>query len=366
MARRGDGVYQRGHTWWLDFTHQDERHYVRIGRNISKTAAREIASVKRAAILKGEAGIGRKRRDLPFDQAKEAFVAWARTNLKPRTAVSYAECLTRLSESALFAGKRLGQITAWAVERYKQERAKKARVRVNRELAVLKAVFNRMRDWKKYEGENPVAGVEFLKEPRTRLRYLEPEEEKALLDAATENRSKALRYVILVGIHAGLRIPSEALSLRWIDVDLRRGVLTVPASYAKNGCTRSVPMNSVLRAAFAELKKATTDELVFIGAGGKPLKGIRNAFEAACAAANLKDVTPHTLRHTFASRLAMAGVDLRTIQELGGWKTLALVERYAHLSPSHKAEAVERIAKDFPTVFTTPDPCGEQLKSVSV
>ena len=48
---------------------------------------------------------------------------------------------------------------------------------------------------------------------------------------------------------------------------------------------------------------------------------------------------------TFASRLAMAGVDLRTIQELGGWKTLSMVQRYAHLSPSHKAEAVERIAK---------------------
>jgi site-specific recombinase XerD len=76
-------------------------------------------------------------------------------------------------------------------------------------------------------------------------------------------------------------------------------------------------------------------------------------FMKACERAKLTDVTPHVLRHTFASRLAMAGVDLRTIQELGGWQSLKMVERYAHLSPSHKAEAVERLAH-FTTLFTPP------------
>jgi site-specific recombinase XerD len=85
-----------------------------------------------------------------------------------------------------------------------------------------------------------------------------------------------------------------------------------------------------------------------------PYRSIRSTFEDACARAKLADVGPHTLRHTFASRLAMAGVDLRTIQELGGWATLKMVERYAHLSPKHKAEAVERIAENFPTEITTP------------
>ena len=63
-------------------------------------------------------------------------------------------------------------------------------------------------------------------------------------------------------------------------------------------------------------------------------------------------MTPHVLRHTFASRLAMAGADLRTIQKLGGWQSLKMVERYAHLSPSHKSEAVERLANST-TVITT-------------
>ena len=81
---------------------------------------------------------------------------------------------------------------------------------------------------------------------------------------------------------------------------------------------------------------------------------MRTAFENACKRALLDGVTLHTLRHTFASRLAMAGVDLRTIQELGGWSDLNMVQRNSHLSPSHKAEAVERIAQNSPTVFTTP------------
>lgn len=59
------------------------------------------------------------------------------------------------------------------------------------------------------------------------------------------------------------------------------------------------------------------------------------------------------LRHAFASRLATASLDPRTIQELGGWASLEMLERYTHPGPTYKAEAVERIAQNFPTVFTT-------------
>ena len=65
-------------------------------------------------------------------------------------------------------------------------------------------------------------------------------------------------------------------------------------------------------------------------------------------------MTPHALRHTFAGRLVMAGVNLRAVQELGGWSSPDLVQRYAHLNDAHKAEAVERISADhYPTGFPT-------------
>ena len=81
MARHGDGIYQRGKTWWLDFRHQGQRHVALLGKGINRTVARELAAVKRAAILKGEAGIGGpKRKDLPFTEAADKFLEWAEAN----------------------------------------------------------------------------------------------------------------------------------------------------------------------------------------------------------------------------------------------------------------------------------------------
>src|SRR5437867_4144632 len=142
MARRGEGIYRRGTTWWLDFLHQGERHYVRLGRNISRTVAGELAAVKRAAILKGEAGIGRKRKDLPFEKAAELFKAWAETNKRRRTAAFYEHCVSKLKKT--FEGGTLGAITPFLVEKHKRTRAEEAGpVAANRELATLKVLFNR-------------------------------------------------------------------------------------------------------------------------------------------------------------------------------------------------------------------------------
>ena len=161
--------------------------------------------------------------------------------------------------------------------------------------------------------------------------------------------------MILVGMHAGLRLLSEGMTLRWADVDLKRKLVTVQAAYAKSGKTRTVPLNTPLLAALTMLRQRAQEgaEYVFARPDGWPYRSIRTTFHTACERAGLKDVTPHVLRHTFASRLAMAGVDPRTIQELGGWASLEMVQRYTHLSPTHEAEAVERIAQNSPTVFTT-------------
>jgi integrase len=353
MARRGDGIYQRGRTWWLDFVHEGKRSYVKLGKGITRTVAGEIAVVKRGQVLKGEAGIGGKRKDLTFDQAKAEFLKWAEANKRPRTARTYRQCLESLEQ--FFKGKRLGEISPFDLERYKRARIDAGvTVMVNRELQCFRAMVNRCRDWGKYEGANPAVKVKPLKESQGRLRYLEPEEEGRLLAAAHE----PLRTIILTGIYAGLRVESEALTLRRPSVDLKRGLLTVESAYAKSGKARTIPLNRPLRAALAALlAQERAGEWVFVTREGSPFRSIRTAFQTACRRAGLKGVTPHVLRHTFASRLVMARVDLRTVQELGGWSTLDLVQRYAHLSPAHKAEAVERIAiveNNSPTLFTTP------------
>ena len=96
-------------------------------------------------------------------------------------------------------------------------------------------------------------------------------------------------------------------------------------------------------------------ERVFVKRHGvSRLRSNKTAFMAACRRAKLSGVTPHVLRYTFASRLAMAGTDVRTIQELGGWRSIKMVERYAHLSDDHKRAASEGLSRGkMDTVFPT-------------
>ena len=345
MARRGDGLYLRGSVWYLDCRIAGQRHVTKLGKGINRTVAGELASVKRSAILRGEAGIGKKKRDLSFDEARKRFETWAMSNKKPGTAQAYRECLRRLSES--FTGKHLSEVSPFLVEKHKQRRIQAgARVRANRELATLKAVFNRCREWKLFEGDNPVTSVKMVKEPRQRLRFLEREEEARLLVECHE----PLRTLVLMGTNCGLRLKSEALTLRWADVDMGRRTLTVAAAYAKSGTSRTVSLNSVILDALARLPKRS--EFVFAKPNGTPYHAIRG-FREACRRAELTNVTPHSTRHTFATRLVENGVDLRTVQELGGWATLSQLQRYAHVSPSRKAEAVEGLVQNFTTLFTT-------------
>ena len=92
---------------------------------------------------------------------------------------------------------------------------------------------------------------------------------------------------------------------------------------------------------------------IFVGRAGEPLLSARHWFEEAVKKAGIKDFTWHHLRHTFASRLIMAGVDITTVAALMGHKKIQMTMRYAHLAPAHKLGAVERLcatASDGPGV----------------
>lgn len=241
--------------------------------------------------------------------------------------------------SARFAGRTLDEITPAEVEKIKAERLATVKAStVNREVGFLKHVFNvAIRDDK--TDRNPIAKVRMLKEPSGRVRYLTDEEETRLLKAlATE----ADRRRVTMLLHTGLR-KSEFLGLRWNHVDFKACVLTIPRS--KNGEARHVPMTSVVREILTRLPRPLDKTaLVFPNnAPGPDLRWAEKTFPGAVSAAQIEDFRFHDLRHTFASRLAMAGVDLLTLKELGGWKTLAMVERYAHLSPGHRQSAIERL-----------------------
>jgi integrase len=144
------------------------------------------------------------------------------------------------------------------------------------------------------------------------------------------------------------------MNLRWQDVDMLTAFVTVPQS--KNGRARRVPINSAVRGVMLDLgtgRQHPDDpaERVFPGCPKQADKFFPKAIERAKVALRQAGAEPsrldayvwHSDRHTFASRLVMAGVDLLTIKELGGWRTLAMVQRYAHLAPGHLHAAVERL-----------------------
>jgi integrase len=196
---------------------------------------------------------------------------------------------------------------------------------------------------RKREDNGRVRFLNQFKPAETDLDYLKPRvDEESRLRAVISKRFPSHMPEFEIALHTGMR-PSEQYGLTWERVDLVRKLVTI--SRSKNGVTRHIPLNSVALSAFNELHARSQGEgRVFVNMHGGPLKGYKHWFDDAVSEAGVTGFTWYCLRHTFASRLVMAGVDLRTVAELMGHKTIQMTMRYAHLAPAHKLAAVERLA----------------------
>jgi site-specific recombinase XerD len=189
---------------------------------------------------------------------------------------------------------------------------------------------------------NPARLIRQRKEDNARLRYLSAEE-VAKLRGIIQERYPHYVPAFDFALNTGIRL-SEQYKLTWENVDLERKSIVLRDT--KNGSDRHVPLNRVAVSALEEAKKhwdKSPTSRVFRSVHGKDTNTSRSWYEPAVEAAKLSDVVWHTLRHTFISNLMMAGVDVRTVQELAGHKTISMTIRYAHLAPAHKQEAVERL-----------------------
>jgi len=187
----------------------------------------------------------------------------------------------------------------------------------------------------------------------TEVDYLKPlrTEEERLRTVVKHDHPEHIEE-LEIALHTGMRRSEQYQRIEWSSVDLARKDLHIPNS--KNGQGRHIPLNAEARAAFERLRKARIGEgpipiapegPIFMGLGGERLMSPRHWFEDAVRKAGLRNFTWHDLRHTFASRLVMADVDIRTVAELMGHKSIQMTMRYAHLAPEHKLVAVERLAR---------------------
>ncbi|MGH9685307.1 MAG: tyrosine-type recombinase/integrase [Candidatus Acidiferrales bacterium] len=185
---------------------------------------------------------------------------------------------------------------------------------------------------------NPVTGVKRYKETAGRVRYLLADEEKKLRErirATCPDREDELDLALYTGMRRG-----EQFTLKWRQVDLERGILNV---VGKTG-ERHIIVNSSARAALERLKGRTgNSEYVAPEASAERQDDSRRWLENALRSAGISDFHWHDLRHTFASRLVMAGVDIRTVQVLLGHASIVMTMRYSHLSPDHRQAAAEKI-----------------------
>jgi site-specific recombinase XerD len=228
---------------------------------------------------------------------------------------------------------------------------------VNRYRALISLVYRLGIESDKVK-ENPARLVKHRQENNARVRWLSPEEEtrlRAYLEAACPQFIPELD----LALHTGMRL-GEMYSLTWDGVNLGRKVLTIPRS--KNGEMRHVPLNSAAMSALeAFRKRADGTGNVIRNLEGQPLAGPRYWFEPAIKKAKIYRFSWHCLRHTFASRLVMAGVDIRTVQELMGHKSISMTVRYSHLTPKHTLAAVELL-----TGGSTAEPTSTKTSTESV
>lgn len=372
MARKGRqdrGLIQKtdsgGRSIWYVrlYDHGRER---RFGSFASKTAAREF--YEKAKLEQKEGRFFPERYQLRGQEGIEAFIdrylttiktkksrrdeqrfaAWWKDRYRgqplqamtPATLEDARQVL--LNERAAPRGRKEGRRARnlKAPHMLREGVRKRQPTTVNRYFEWLRKVLNlAVRDGKLQS--NPVLKLRLAKESQGKTRFLSPEEESRLMGALGPRYAVWARLAILTGMRQ-----TEQFSLKWADVNLERGLLTLPKT--KAGDVQYVLLNDEAKQLLQGLTVGNGSVWVFPSENPDTFLDPRNFYDRiwipAVKRAGIEWVTWHDLRHTFASRLAMAGHNEGTIAALLRHSSTALVKRYAHLSPSHLNAAVESVA----------------------
>jgi len=364
--------------------HQSVKQRRKIGRHGSLTPvqARDIAIQLSAKFHSGvDVQAEKKQVKLEMEKTKAStlrgflenkYEPWATVERK-----SGKETLYRIKHNfEIFLDTPMSEIDHWKIENWRTEQLKNGKkpATTNRDIISLRGCLSKAVDWGLLD-THPLAKLKLIKsDNQTKVRYLSEIEEQSLRKAliAREQKIKATRKngnqwrqargyplypnienqnfvdhlqpMVLLSINTGLR-QGEVFGLNWNDIDFSRTVLTVNGATAKSGKTRHIPLNSEALSLLRNWKNQlqNTSKFIFPGKDGNKLDNVRKSWVTLLKEAQITNFRWHDLRHHFASKLAMAGVDLNTIRELLGHSDLTMTLRYAHLAPEYKANAVAKL-----------------------
>jgi len=368
------GVYERpaeSGIWWINYYVEGKRFREKVGRRSDAvTLYQRRKTDARMGVKMPEV---RARRAVLFEEiAKDALVY-----SKEHKASYPGDCSTVGKLLPVFGKVPLNDITPQTIKAYLDTRDDLTKTTINRYRGTISMIFQEaIRNGK--AKTNPARLVRLHREDNSRVRFLTFAEEAVIREIIRE-RCPTHEPEMALALETGMR-RGEQYSLEWDRVDIeRRQVLLLKT---KNGTSRLVILTTAAVKALEELREwrnqvlklrikkemarapmLTTDTLttfeeqqsrsltqVCLTRYGEPMVSPRAWFELVMEEAVkqnplLHDVTWHIFRHTYISRLVMAGVDLRTVQELAGHKDIKMTVRYAHLAPAHKLAAVDRLAE---------------------
>jgi len=274
----------------------------------------------------------------------DTYIKNARDINKKRSWKRDELCLRHLNTYLM--DKKLSEITVENIDKYKEHRLEFVKpATVNRELGVLRHLFNLAEKRNKFFSKNPVSKAGLIKVNNQQERILTYQEEQRLLS----NCNYYMKNIIICALNTGMR-KGEIISLKWDNVDLKNNIITLEHTNTKSKKSRKIPINSVMRKLFLELKiQRDGNEYVFLNSDRKPYTrqdSLNRAFYKALEKANIKGLRFHDLRHTCATRMIENGANIVAVKEILGHSSLDMTMRYAHPEDSLK-DALENIANNF-------------------
>ena len=341
-------IYKRGKTYWYQFQINGKRI-----RASAETTNRQVALQREAARrLAGASGRGVSKRNVGNLQDVFAeFLSWAASHIKPRTHQRYRVSGKRLG--AFFANERLHELNTARVAAFTLERSREcSNAGLNRDLACLRTFFNwciRMG----YLTEKPY--IKLLPEGPGNMRIVSHEEERAYLDQA----DSLLADVATIMVETGMR-PGEVFAIQGNHVNLEAQYVFIPSGKTKFA-RRTLPLTYraieiISRRMPISCRQYTKNGLKRFATGSWkddpgllfPAKAahqiVMRRHKAVCKRLGL-DFRLYDFRHTYGSRMAMAGVDLMTLRELMGHSSITITQRYCHPTPEHKLAAVAKLVE---------------------
>jgi integrase len=349
QVKKHKDLFKRGQSWYSRF-YFEGLPYVKSHGKVSKTTALIKDAEFRTEVLEGK--YSKKKKRVLFENFAPQYLEFAKTSKKMSSHERNAVSIEMLMPH--FSNKYLHEITPFLVEKYRKERKDSGRMpaTINRDVSTLNNMFNMAVQWG-YLQVNPInRKVKKLKENNEQMWILSPDDEKNLsfhCEARQQHPRKYLKDLVQFALYTGMR-EEEIFSLKKINVDMQEGYVHVVDT--KNNENRKVPINATVREILNRWLQKTNSDYVFCNGESKKLTVLTHAYLRAVKDAGLERIEIvngkqktirfrfHDLRHTFGSRLGMAGVDLKTIMEIMGHKTVKVALRYQHPTPSHKLNAV--------------------------